>query len=107
MTQDECIVGAKVICVHRKYSGRIGTIKTVDRDEFGYVSCYSVVDDSGNLIVFNNWYSVNYWDIYTGLTRVPMTGFKLQSVPDLDLTIKTVSKECPCGIARADCDYHK
>jgi hypothetical protein len=105
MKENECVVGARVICKFQTYLNQIGTIMSVC--DIGTVySKYYVIGDDGHLIGPSGWRRLDSWDIYTGLTRVPLTGFKLTPVPE-DLPIKTASKECPCGISRADCDYHK
>jgi hypothetical protein len=96
MLESECVVGAKVICMFPgDHVGKIGYISEV-RYYQSYFDTYDVKDDNGDPIGYR-WRNLDSWDIYTGLTAKPLTGFT---------AIKQLSKECPCGINRKDCIYH-
>jgi hypothetical protein len=105
MKYDECSSGARVICVDKVFihylssigsSNIIGNIYVVNYVG-GIKHSYMIMDDNSNLLG-GLWFDLLSWDIYTGLTTIPMTGFKI--------TVPAKSKECPCGIARTDCNYH-
>lgn len=100
MLDSECKLLAKVICKVGTYRHQIGYIHSVTRwwrngcDEIEYL----VVDDKMNFIGFGPWRDLKCWDLVQYITLAPM---------DADNWLEpTKSKECPCGISRADCDYH-
>ena len=97
MKDEECVVGALVIS-SQILRGLVGKIGYVDRSTFSRkIMSYGIlnsnsywVDSSGlahrECFLFC---SLNSWEIYE------------------PLVMKTHSKECPCGIYRNDCEYHK
>lgn len=93
MLDYECKVGLKVVCRHQAFYGYYGTISAVKRDANGFLITYQVIDFFGNSIS-SAWTQPASWDIATDQT---------------ELVIKrpSLSKECPCGIHRSRCDYHK
>jgi hypothetical protein len=96
MQNNECVVGARVICVlHGHFNGCVGYIGSVVRSANGEVDTYNVVDDNGNNIgTGTSWIWLSSWDIY--------------EVKDPNVPIKIIKlKECPCGIDRSDCTYHR
>jgi hypothetical protein len=97
MKESECVLGAKVICVLQgsPHYARIGSIGQIDRVNDKIV-IYHVLDiyNSFTHNIGVGWSDLNSWNVID---------------PNLlgDKKVKILSKECPCGIARADCDYHR
>lgn len=88
MLDSECKVGAKVICTYdtnmaRINEGKVGIITEVNRYTSGRVALYYINDLNGKPI-HNPWYFLSCWTLY-----------------------KEPTLECPCGIMRAVCIYHK
>jgi hypothetical protein len=89
MLLSECRIGTKVICVSAgDYYGKIGYISDVVLSSMS-VDFYEVIDDK-NKFIGSSWRFLSSWDVYKE---------EIVSVP--------LSTECPCGIHRADCEYHK
>lgn len=94
MRDSECKNGAKVICAGGTHSGKIGHIYDVLRNING-VEAYRVQSPNGYPISTEPFRSLETWDI---AEQAPST---------LKSATHQPSKECPCGIARMDCDYHR
>jgi len=93
MKESECVLFAKVLCVAKgnHYYGRVGMIGQIDRINGKLFMFY--VEDSEGQPIGCGWSMLTSWDVV-----VP--------APLGDKKIKVLSRECPCGIARIDCDYH-
>jgi len=100
MLDSECVYGKKVICRDHKFHNRIGYIHTVQRATDGYVHSYSVKDSFGHMLGGGLWYSLNCFDLYQD-DSMPNT-LRSGSLPAAKKSI-----ECPCGINRSACTYHK
>jgi len=83
MLDSECDTGVKVICWDWEFRLAVGIIASVIRVN-GKVESYLVKDKIGGTAIGGMWYSLAAWGVYL---------FK--------------SIECPCGIHRSRCDYHK
>lgn len=99
MTNGECRKGEKVVCVNdrRKEYGKHGIIVDVVHDARGVVQCYFVHGVDGKPMGPENgkWYQHTSW--------VLAKSWALSFAP----INKPLSKECPCGIYRTECVYHK
>lgn len=100
MRDDECKNGAKVICVMTagNHVGKIGYLYNVVRHEHDNRVRHYNVQDSNGYPISNGYFS--YLDSWDRCSDAPST---LKSAG----LSKPLSRECPCGIARTDCDYHK
>lgn len=96
MKDEECVNGAKVVCTvnDKNCFGFIGYITDVVRHANGTIDSYGVKDKHGREIGYTVWRYVTSWDIYID------TEMHVESK-------KQLPSECPCGIMRVDCDYHK
>ena len=101
MKDEECVIGAAVICVYKGgFYGKIGTITDVHRAmptgvSSNYVQTFFVKDDNGDPIGADGWSFTSSFDLYDPFTvRLPVVQ-------------KILKAECPCGINRKDCEYHK
>lgn len=98
MKDSECVAGTKVICVMKvgAFVGMTGYLCNVVRHENGnHVRHYSVEDARGFLFGTGHFSFLTSWEVC--ISEAPKT---LKSVTHM-------SKECPCGISRDDCNYHK
>jgi len=97
MLDSECDTGVKVICLDWGWDFRlaIGVITTVIRVN-GKVESYLVKDKVDGTAIGGMWYCLTAWDVYL-FDEAPVT---LRSTPSKSI-------ECPCGIHRSRCDYHK
>lgn len=94
MTNDECQVGAKVICIYRPMEGDLGTITEVHRDpSAGHVVIYVVKNNNSTHSI--QWSKLDSWNLY----QPPANRAKLAAN-------QARSLECPCGIMRSACTYH-
>lgn len=100
MKDEECVNGANVICTMfgSEFDGAVGYIYDVQRHYHNdKVRSYRVKKRSG-IPISNGYFSfLESWELCGAFS--PET---LKSA-----SIKTLSHECPCGIARIVCDYHK
>jgi len=115
MKDHECVVGAFVRCQRYPLVGLVGYIRTVSRwKHSGLVKEYLVEDNYQTLIGLLPWINLDDWDMLSiPLTTKPMTGFTLtnnkairEAIVEEYKSASALSKECPCGIHRADCIYH-
>jgi hypothetical protein len=104
MKNIECQKGAKVICQARydvQYNS-VGIIIDVVRNSYGEVIRYWVQDvrapSSGFPTV--EWSYLESWDLVVESAQTKRSS-------DLATPRKTLTLECPCGIFRARCDYHR
>ncbi len=96
MKDSECQVGAKVICqVIGIYFSQIGRIIEVVHNH-GRIDYYRIEHSNGCILI---WYDVNSWNIY----QPPANQAKFAT----NQTMNYNSIECPCGINRVDCTYHR
>ena len=104
MNINECVVGATVICVRVGDTcyGQIGIISAVNWHKLSNgcigIDTYTVHNVCGIIIGGCSWCLLESWDLYdSNMSRLAKT-----------ITAqKVLSKECPCGINRKDCEYHK
>jgi len=93
LKQKDIKIGAKVRCLKPgQWFGVIGTIKEIERNIDGSIaSCWYVYKANGDPLGDGPiWTIQEYFELVE---------------PAPQQVIK--SRECPCGIARVDCEYHK
>lgn len=103
MKDAECQNGVQVVAqsgntYNSRITGKCGAIALVERDANGNVYSFCVIDDNGNPIGYSRWCSLESWALY----QPPANRAKFAA----NQAKAALSKECPCGITREDCDYH-
>ena len=89
MLNDECIVGAEIYYIGKKYhfNGLAKITKVVYSEDFLSEVEYFYISDS-----------LGYWNSDYAWNFEYLDQFKLSAAKKVD---------CPCGIHRVDCTYHK
>jgi len=96
MKSEDVKVGARVRYISKinqpHFFGTIGTIKKVEFD--GVVQTFDVYQANGEPLgdCGPTWHTLRYFELVEG------EGISTNFLSH---------KECPCGIFRGDCDYHK
>lgn len=116
MKDHECVVGAFIKCQKYPLVGLVGYIRSVKRwKHSGLVKDYIVEDNYQTVIGFLPWINLDDWEpCAQRLTVNPITGFSSlmnnkaprEAIVEECENASILSKECPCGIHRADCIYH-
>jgi hypothetical protein len=101
MELHECIVGQKVVCRFGDNSGRIGWISSIIW--VGSYPRYNVKDANGMPIGIQ-WSFITSWDLYVDPSSIAPNTLRSASHQS---SAKPMSIECPCGIYRSQCDYHR
>ncbi len=97
MLESECIIGKKVVDRSGIRYGYITSYLCYN----GKFFCYYVAEN--NHAKSFPWYDLNSWDVVQE-EPLPNT-LRSGSLPAV--VSKPLSLECPCGIRRSECDYHK
>lgn len=100
MLDSECVLLAMVVCKVGVHRNKVGFIHSINRSYYNgndFIE-YLVIDNNMNFIGVGPWKDLRCWDIVKYTTLIPVTADNwLES---------SKRKECPCGIASVDCDYH-